>query len=38
MDANKGVLVCGEIAEGKLATITIELLGIGRKLADEVGE
>jgi electron transfer flavoprotein alpha subunit len=35
---NKGVLVCGEIAEGKLAPITIELLGIGRKLADELGE
>jgi electron transfer flavoprotein alpha subunit len=36
--ANKGVLVCGEIAEGKLAPITLELLGIGRKLADELGE
>jgi electron transfer flavoprotein alpha subunit len=35
---NKGVLVCGEIAEGKLAPITIELLGAGRKLADELGE
>ena len=35
---NKGVLVCGEIADGKLAPITIELLGIGRKLADELGE
>jgi len=35
---NKGVLVCGEIAEGKLAPITIELLGVGRKLADELGE
>jgi electron transfer flavoprotein alpha subunit len=38
MDAHKGVLVCGEIAEGKLAPITIELLGIGRKLANELGE
>src|SRR3989304_7753938 len=35
---NKGVLVCGEIAGGKLAPITIELLGIGRKLANELGE
>ena len=35
---SKGVLVCGEIAEGKLAPITIELLGVGRKLADELGE
>jgi electron transfer flavoprotein alpha subunit len=31
-------LVCGEIAEGRLAPITIELLGIGRKLANELGE
>lgn len=38
MDTHKGVLVCGEIAEGKLAPITIELLGIGRKLANELGE
>jgi len=35
---NKGVLVIGEIVEGKLAPITIELLGAGRKLADELGE
>ncbi len=38
MDNHKGVLICGEIAEGKLAPITIELLGTGRKLADELGE
>ncbi len=38
MDGYQGVLVCGELAEGKLAPITIELLGIGRKLADELGE
>jgi len=38
MDNHKGVLVCGEIADGKLAPITIELLGVGRKLADELGE
>ena len=38
MDNHKGVLVCGEIADGKLAPVTIELLGIGRKLADELGE
>jgi electron transfer flavoprotein alpha subunit len=35
---NKGVLVCGEIVEGKLAPVTIELLGAGRKLANELGE
>jgi len=38
MEGFKGVLVCGEIAEGKLAPITLELLGIGRKLANELGE
>ena len=38
MDNHKGVLVCGEIVEGKLAPITIELLGVGRKLANELGE
>ncbi len=37
MDDHKGVLVCGEIANGKLAPVTIELLGTGRKLADELG-
>jgi electron transfer flavoprotein alpha subunit len=31
-------MVCGEIAEGKLAPITIELLGAGRRLANELGE
>ena len=35
---NKGILVCGEINEGKLAPVTLELLGIGRKLADELNE
>ncbi len=34
----KGVLICGEIAGGKLAPITIELLGIGRKLANDLGQ
>jgi electron transfer flavoprotein alpha subunit len=38
MADHTGVLVCGEISEGKLAPITIELLGIGRKLADDLGE
>jgi len=38
MDTHKGVLVVGEITEGKLASITIELLGAGRKLANELGE
>jgi len=38
MADNKGVLICGECANGSLASITGELLGIGRKLADELGE
>jgi len=34
----KGILVVGELAEGKLASITTELLGSGRKLADDLKE
>ena len=38
MDTAKGVLVFGEIIDGKLAPVTIELLGAGRKLAGDLGE
>ncbi|MFC2063192.1 electron transfer flavoprotein subunit alpha/FixB family protein [Chloroflexota bacterium] len=38
MTEYKGVLVYGEITEGKLAAITAELLGCGRKLADDLGQ
>jgi electron transfer flavoprotein alpha subunit len=38
MAENKGILVCGELVNGKLASITTELLGCGRKLADELKE
>ncbi|MDD5093045.1 MAG: electron transfer flavoprotein subunit alpha/FixB family protein [Dehalococcoidia bacterium] len=38
MSENKGVLIVGELLEGKLASITGELLGIGRKLADSLGQ
>jgi electron transfer flavoprotein alpha subunit len=38
MDNHKGVLICGETAGGQLAPITVELLGVGRKLADDLGE
>jgi len=38
MSEYKGVMVFSEFAEDKLATITTELLGCGRKLADELGE
>ena len=34
----KGVMIYGEVAEGKLAAITTELLGCGRKLADDLGQ
>jgi electron transfer flavoprotein alpha subunit len=34
----KGTLVLGELADGKLASITTELLGCGRKLADDLKE
>lgn len=34
----KGVMTYGEVAEGKLAAISTELLGCGRKLADELGQ
>jgi electron transfer flavoprotein alpha subunit len=38
MAENKGILVCGELVNGKLASITTELLGCGRKLADDLKE
>lgn len=38
MPEYKGVLVYGEIADDKLAAITTELLGCGRKLAADLGE
>ena len=38
MDTNRGILLCGEVEKGKLASISLELLGIGRKLANELGQ
>lgn len=38
MAESKGVLICGELAKGELAAITKELLTIGRRLADDLGE
>lgn len=38
MADGKGVLIVGECADGGLAAITSELLGVGRKLADGLGE
>jgi len=34
----KGVMVYSEVADDKLAAITTELLGCGRKLADDLGQ
>jgi len=38
MAENKGVMIFGEVKEGKLAAITTELLGCGRKLASDLGQ
>ena len=38
MSDNKGVLIYGEVSEGKLSAITTELLGCGRTLADDLGQ
>lgn len=38
MTDHKNVLIFGEIGEEKLSPVTLELLGIGRKLADARGE
>ena len=34
----KGVMIYGEVTNGKLASIATELLGCGRKLADDLGQ
>lgn len=34
----KGVVIVGELVEGKLASITAELLSVGKALADEVND
>ncbi len=38
MSDNKGVLIVAEVSEGKLSTIATELLGAGRKLANDLGQ
>ena len=38
MTEYKDVMIYGEVTEGKLAGITAELLGCGRKLADDSGQ
>ncbi len=36
MADNQGVLICGEVVEGRSATITMELLNTGRRLCDDL--
>ena len=38
MSEYKGVMVYGEVVEGKLIAMATELLGCGRKMADELGQ
>ncbi|MBI4304479.1 MAG: electron transfer flavoprotein subunit alpha/FixB family protein [Chloroflexi bacterium] len=38
MSEHKGVMIFGEVIEGKLTSIATELLGCGRKLADDLGQ
>lgn len=38
MADNKGILIVGEVANGKLLPITAELLGAGKRLADDLKE
>lgn len=38
MRAHQGVLICAEILEGRLASVTRELLGIGQRLSDQLGQ
>jgi len=38
MSARQGITIIGEISSNELAPITTELLGIGRTLADEMGQ
>jgi len=38
MADNKNVMIFGEVADGKLTSGATELLGCGRKLADDLGE
>ena len=38
MSDDKGVMIFGEVIEGKLSSMATELLGCGRKLANELGQ
>jgi len=34
----QGIFICGEVLDGKIATITKELINTGRKLSDDLGQ
>ncbi|MBN1222095.1 MAG: electron transfer flavoprotein subunit alpha/FixB family protein [Candidatus Aminicenantes bacterium] len=38
MTDNKGVLICGEVVEQNITTVTSELISTGRLLSDKLGE
>ena len=38
MADSKGIIILGEITDGKLSSITTEILGCGRKLSDDLKE
>jgi len=38
MSEYKGVMIYGEVIEGKLSAMATELLGCGRKMADDLGQ
>ncbi len=38
MADNKGIMIIGELTEGKLSSISAEILGAGRTLADSLGD
>lgn len=38
MTAHEGVFVCGEVANGKITTVTREVLTMGNRLAKELGQ
>jgi electron transfer flavoprotein alpha subunit len=38
MVSNRGVLVCGELVDGSISSTTRELLAVGRKLSNDLGQ
>jgi electron transfer flavoprotein alpha subunit len=38
MSDYQGVLICGEVVEGKITTVTKELMSTGRKLSNDLGQ